>query len=183
VSTDDADRFVLALAGAPASGKTTVARALATQTGARRVSFGDLVRTEAASRGDSLDRDSLQHLGQQLLDDLGPDAFCRAALRAAGAALQDRPVIWDGVRHLRVLTALGSLYNTPVRLVYLQPPEGPRRERFARQASSPEQLRRWEQDATEQEADQLADVADLRCPAATTLKAISQTLAFLSLAP
>lgn len=175
--------FVLALAGAPASGKTTVARALATRTGARRVSFGDLVRAEASRRGGIPDRDALQRLGQELLDDLGPEAFCRTALRSPGATLDDRPVIWDGVRHLRVLAALRSLYDAPVRLVYLEPPDGPRRERFAREAGSPEQLRRWEADATEQEGVQLAESADLRCTAATAREAINETLALLSLPP
>lgn len=92
-------------------------------------------------------------------------------------------MIWDGVRHLGVLTALGSLYDASVRLVYLQPPEGPRRERFAREAGSPQQVQRWEADATEQEGDQLADAADLRCMATTTEEAISQTFALLALAP
>lgn len=183
MSTNEFDRFVLGLAGAPASGKTTVARVVATQTGALRVSFGNLVRAEAQRYHCSVDRDALQRLGQQVLDDLGPQAFCQAALRSVGATVEDRPVVWDGVRHLRVLTALRSLYDVPVRLVYLQPPEGPRRERFAREASSPEQLRHWEEDATEQEGDQLARAADLRCTSATTREAMSQTLALLSPAP
>lgn len=178
-----ADDFVLALAGAPASGKTTVAQALATRTGAHRVSFGDLARAEARGKDGALDRDVLQRLGQQLLNDLGPEAFCRAALRCAGATLEDRPVIWDGVRHVRIFITLRSLYDTPVRLVYLQPPDEPRRERFSREAASPEQLRRWEADATEHEGDQLAAAADLRCTAVTTHEAINEVLALLSLAP
>lgn len=177
------DEFILALAGPPASGKTTVALAVATRTGARRVGFGDFVRSEASSRGRTPGRDTLQRLGQQLLEDLGPEPFCRAALRCAQATLKDRPVIWDGVRHLGILTALRSLYDAPVRLIYLEPPDGPRRERFARDANSPEQLRRWEADPTEREGHQLADAADLRCAATTTREAISETLALLSREP
>lgn len=178
-----ADEFVLALAGAPASGKTTVARAVAKRTGGRRVGFGDLIRAEAAGRGDALDRGALQRIGQRLLEELGPEAFCLAALRCAGATLEDRRVVWDGLRHVRVHAALCSLYDLPVRLVYLQPPTEPRRERFARDAASQEQLLSWEAGATEQEGGQLADIAELRCTAASTHEAIVQTLALLSLAP
>jgi adenylate kinase family enzyme len=177
-----AEGFVLALAGAPASGKTTVARAVAERTAARCVNFGDLIRAEAAGRGEPVDRAELQRLGQGLLNELGPEAFCLAALRCAGASLEDRRVIWDGVRHLRVHAALCALYDLPVRLVYLEPPAEPRRERFAREAGSQEQLESWEADATERERSQLADVAELRCTADTTEEAVDETLALLSLA-
>lgn len=180
MSADQLDRFVLAIAGAPASGKTTVARAVATHTGGRRVSFGDLVRAEARRRGCSLDRGALQRLGQQLLDDVGPEAFCRAALRAAGSSVEDRPVIWDGIRHLRVLTALRSLYDVHVLLIYLRPPDAARRQRFAREAGSRKELARLEAHATEREAKRLFEAADLVCTAATTDAAFKETLELLA---
>lgn len=176
-------RFVLALSGAPASGKTTVARAVADQTGARRVAFGDFVRREAARRSVDTNRGALQQLGQALLDELGPKRFCRAALDAAGATPEDRPVIWDGVRHPVILGALAHVYDAPITLVYLDPPRDDRRARFAREAHSVDELERWERDATERHGAELIGMANLVCAAEQPDQVVAEIITALSTSP
>lgn len=172
-------RFALAVAGAPSAGKTTLAREIAARTGARRVAFGDYVRIRAADAGRATSRDVLQQLGQDLLDELGPEGLCRAALESAGGASEERPVVWDGVRHLSVCEALYGMYGSDLALVYLDPPGEARRARLARQAASDEQLSRWERDATEAEHESLKRAADLICTAVHPEQAADEVLAFV----
>jgi adenylate kinase family enzyme len=175
------DGFVLALAGPPAAGKTTVAAAVCQRTGARRVGFGDFVRAHAAEQGIESGRDALQRLGTHLLDDLGPSAFILAALDAAGVDSRDRPVVWDAVRHLSVLDALDELYDDPVRLVFLDPPADARRHRLKEAGADEQAIQRWDADSTERDREALAQRANLLCTAAAPRQAIEQTLALIGL--
>ena len=156
--------FILALAGAPSSGKTTVARSIAADTGAKHVSFGDFLRGEAGSQQLKTDRSALQALGATLLEDLGPRGFCERALSNAGGTMSTRPIIWDGVRHVPVLDELRGLYApAPVTFVVLAPPEQARRQRFSAAASSREELDAWESHESESQLAQLIAQADLVC--------------------
>ncbi len=171
---------VIALAGLPASGKTTVARALSETLRAPRVSFGELVRTRAREQGLPDNRTVWQEVGSQLLAEHGPDGFIRAALAQAGLGATDVPVVWDGVRHMDVVRSLRALYRPQeVLLVVLRPPEEPRRERFLREAGTIEQLRCWERHETEQHVAALAAAADLVCDHPSTDDATSAVLARL----
>ena len=173
--------FVLALAGAPASGKTTLARNLVATTAATYISFGDLVRYEADAQHTSHDRSNLQALGSTMLQDLGPRGLCERALEIAQASTNTRPVIWDGVRHVPVLHELRRLYApTELTLVVLKPPEPARRQRLAEQASSPQQLATWEADDTESHLAQLAENAQLICDATTPETATARVLELLT---
>lgn len=156
--------FILALAGAPSSGKTTVARSIAADTGATHISFGDLIRSEARPRHINTGRSALQALGGSLLEDLGPRGFCERALASAGVTTQTRPVIWDGVRHVPILDELRGLYApASVTLVVLAPPELARHQRFSAEASSLDELHAWESHDSESHLVQLVAQADLVC--------------------
>lgn len=159
---------VLALAGPPASGKTTVARAVGRTLAAPRVGLGDLVRARARERGLADNRTVWQDLGTQLLAEMGSEGMVRGALRHAGLTTDDVPVVWDGVRHVGVVAALRDVYEpVPVLLVALRPPEAERRRRFLAEAGDEEHLRRWERHETESHVDDLAAIAALVCTAAT----------------
>jgi hypothetical protein len=175
---------MLALAGAPSSGKTTVARSIALETGAAHVSFGDFIRAEARVRGISTDRGALQLLGGSLLEDLGPRSFCEHTLASAGFTVNARPVIWDGVRHVPVLDVLRGLYApASVTFVVLAPPEQARRQRFAAGASSREELDGWESHESESQLAQMMGQADLVCDATSARAAAAQVLGALAGAP
>jgi hypothetical protein len=131
---------------------------MAQRSGARRIGFGDYVRAEAADRCVEPTRTGLQHLGQRLLGELGAEGFCDATLRSAGGVPTERPLIWDGVRHVSVLAALGSLYADDLRLVFL---DAPRDERLKRLGMSELELAIIDQDETESDVNLLRDHADL----------------------
>ncbi len=165
--------FVLALAGPPASGKTSVARALSSSYSAPLLGFGDLVRYEASRRGLPADRDAWQALGTRLVRELVAEGMARAVLDRAGVDLGHVPVIWDGVRHVQIDDALRGLYApAPVLLVVLRPPERERRARLLAEAGTVERLRRWERHETESHLDELASRAASVCAAPTLADAI-----------
>jgi cytidylate kinase len=121
---------VVCLAGAIASGKTEIARSLATQLTCGFASFGDYVRSVARERGLSGDRAQLQRLGEFLVNS-NIDAFCAAVLAHAdwrpGTSL-----VLDGLRHVDVLEAVRrAISPTPVWLLYLATPDDIRAARLA----------------------------------------------------
>jgi dephospho-CoA kinase len=176
-----AGSFVLALAGAQSSGKTTLARAVAIRTGAAYVGFGDLVRAEAARRGIGGSREELQELGQTLLDELGALLFCKRALGVAAVSREVRPVAWDGVRHPEVLEALRELYApVPVRLVMLAPEETARRRRVEARGGSAEERAHWEAHKTESHLGWLEGESALVCKASTPELALAEVLELLA---
>ncbi len=173
--------FVLALAGAQSSGKTTLARAVAARTGAAYVGFGDLVRMEATRRGLDGSRDELQELGQALLDELGASLFSERALDAADVARGTRPVVWDGVRHPEVLHSLRELYApAPVTLVTLVPEEAARRQRVEASGESTAERVRWEAHETESHLRWLEGESALVCTASTPELVLAEVLELLS---
>lgn len=99
-----------------ASGKSTVALAVANMAGVPVLSFGGLVRQEAGRRGIAPERRNLQDLGQRLFSDLGPRGMCEALLGQSAD-----PYVIEGVRHLAVYEALVDLLPG-VFLVYLTAP-------------------------------------------------------------
>lgn len=167
---------MLALAGPPASGKTSVALAASARLRAPVLGFGDFVRAEARGRGLRDDRGTLQDVGERLHAELGGMGLCRAVLGHAGLTAGTWPVIWDGVRHVDVAAALRSLYPVPVLLVVLRPPESARRTRFRREVRSDEQLAEFERHATEAELADLEREANFVCRASSIDVAVDVVL-------
>jgi len=121
----------VAFSGRIKSGKTTLARRVATELSLPFVSFGDFVRAEAESRGlDGTDRTILQGIGQEFVD-AGLSKFCTKVLDAA-AWKSGSPLVVDGVRHVDVLQELRRLLNpTPLRLVYVNVADAIHANRFS----------------------------------------------------
>ena len=96
--------MIIVISGRMASGKTTLAKALADQFEGTAVSFGDHVRAIAASQGRGVDRETLQEIGQAAVD-ADADRFVvdfLAGLEPAAGAL----LILEGLRHVSVRDAL-----------------------------------------------------------------------------
>ncbi len=100
--------MVLSIAGPIASGKTTIALAVAAKLGWPYVSFGDYVRGEALTRGlDPNSRLELQRLGNELIDQ-GWEKFCSSVLSMAKWD-RGKSLIIDGVRHTECLETIKTL--------------------------------------------------------------------------
>jgi hypothetical protein len=104
------DGLVICFSGRMTSGKTSVTAALAQRLGWRRAAFGEYVRAQLARQGgDSAPRETLQNLGQSLVD-ADPEGFVRAVLASAGFIPGDNLLI-DGVRHVDIQTLIGKLVH------------------------------------------------------------------------
>src|SRR4051812_10083492 len=101
---------VVAFSGGIKGGKSSVSREVAARLRWLRVSFGDQVRAAVRSRGlDDSDRDTLQSVGQELVDK-DAHGFSQAVLSQAGTAwTPGQNLIVDGLRHTEVAAALREL--------------------------------------------------------------------------
>jgi cytidylate kinase len=149
------------LAGAPGSGKSTIARLLAAKLDGVVVSFGDYVRHLAASSSENSERSTLQRIGQDLVK-ADPEAFVRQFLDWASPD-PDRVLIIDGVRHATindVLRSTAAERDSEYLLVLLEAPLAVRAMR--RCAGNESDLRKLEDHPVEREAaTRLPSIADL----------------------
>lgn len=99
-------RVVLGLAGRRGSGKTTLARALEVRFGFSRASFGDYVRSVAATRAMADSTSSLESLGESLVRELGWEAFCSTVLAQTHS---DPRVVVDSIRHVEARDTIANL--------------------------------------------------------------------------
>ena len=120
------------IAGKIASGKSTLARAVAARLNARRLGFGDYVRSIAESEGlNPSDRNVLQELGQGLAM-RDPSAFVAALLSSAGYSSSE-DIVFDGVRHVTIwneIEAIAARAHVVAFLVFLDMPETIRQRRL-----------------------------------------------------
>jgi dephospho-CoA kinase len=146
---------IVGIAGAIGSGKSELSRALARELDAERLSFGDLVLREAKAHGVKPTRENLQHLGEQLIDELGAPGFVRRVLT-------DRPpgdlLIVDGVRHLAIDEALRKIAAQYV-LVFVSVDDETRRRRLAAREGHDVDLAVLDQHSTEREVPLLSERA------------------------
>jgi cytidylate kinase len=153
----------VAFGGRLGAGKSTISTALADDLGWRRVSFGDFVRSVAATRGMQPSRQVLQDIGAEL-ESQDTVAFCRNVLQAGGWNPRESVVI-DGIRHARVLDVLRELVApVPLFFVFLDAESESRKQRlYQRDSIDAESLAVAESHSTEHDvASILPDLADLR---------------------
>lgn len=105
------------LAGGTCSGKSTLARRIATHTGYPLTSFGDSLRQYAASTGLPSTREALQQLGQELIDKLGYDGLLQWTIEQSPHIQWNQALVLDGVRHVALYEHLARMFPQNV-LVY-----------------------------------------------------------------
>ncbi len=119
--------MILLLAGVSKSGKSHVAKHLSEITDWPRVSFGNLVRRIAEERELPATFESLQELGQRLVEE-SPSDFLNSAFEFWGVT-SDSDVIIDGLRHKAVFDELSKKSNRPIKLVLVETRESELRKR------------------------------------------------------
>lgn len=146
--------IVLGLSGQIASGKSTIATALARVIGCDHVSFGKYVRTVASERGYDESRQTLQDLGQHLLESRGAEGFCLDVLASqAPRFVPGNDLVIEGIRHTDVVDALSFLVQPSVfALVFVRVDERTRRNRLAlREGEGNTDLKTADKHSTEQQ--------------------------------
>ena len=153
--------LVVSFAGRIGSGKSSVTTALADVLGWRRAAFGDYLRAEIArSGGDPESRETLQNVGQSLVDS-DPEAFCRAVLESVGFR-PGEDLLVDGVRHVDIQSIIRDLVApSEARLVYLAADDSTRVHRVSNRLQGRQDFLRAEQHRVEAElAEVLPSKAD-----------------------
>lgn len=151
------------VAGSIGSGKTELARALHQIIGGVLVSFGDYVRAEATRRHLRNEREVLQRLGENLIEEQGWDEFCKSVLVHFGWHKGENIVI-DGVRHIEVAAALRQLIEPqPFVLVLVELDDRERSKRLERSGIvDGSKLKQFEAHSTElQVSGPLAELAEM----------------------
>jgi len=108
--------IVVAVAGMPGSGKSTVARVIAEKLGYPVIVMGDLVREEVARRGLAITAENVERVARELRELRGLGVVAEMVVERAGS-LKAEGVVVDGVRSLeevRVLSRLGKVYIVAV---------------------------------------------------------------------
>ncbi len=103
-------RPIIAVTGMPGSGKSTIARIIAGEIGARVYSMGDVVRREVVRRGLPLTVENVERVAEELRRELGRAAV--AILLARELEGVEDPIVVDGLRSVdeaRVLARLGRV--------------------------------------------------------------------------
>ncbi len=128
-------KLAVVVCGRIGSGKSTAVEFVAAEFGFRAVSFGSYIRHMAALHGAANTRGQLQDLGSCLFKTKGSSGLLNGVLEHCGIKGHDS-VVFDGVRHPEVLTAIRQVAEFTI-AVYLEVNQEERfRRHQARQASS-----------------------------------------------
>src|SRR5258708_7620449 len=153
---------VVCFSGGIASGKTTLATAVADRLGLKVATFGGFVRGAARTRAIAEGREELQALGEALIAEMGWGAFCRAVLDAVGWSV-GASVVVDGIRHVAAFEAVKSLVvPVPARLIFVDVPREVRQARAAESRAGGGDLAKADAHSTERDVHgALREMADL----------------------
>jgi len=168
---------IISFGGRIGAGKSTISRAVAERLEVPRVSFGDVVRSEAQKRHLPETREALQNLGDALIAD-GWDAFCARVVATADRTDRDTLIV-DGVRHIGALEELAKLAARSFTLVFIDAPQD---RRLSWRGMAVEDLEAADAHPNEAEVDRVRDGADLVVMNDGALEdAITQVLSGLAL--
>jgi dephospho-CoA kinase len=154
--------LVIGFAGRIGSGKSTISSCLAAALNWPRASFGEYVRTVARQRGLDESRETLQKLGESLINE-NAEKFCKSFL-AQAKWKEGCPLIIEGIRHLEIVELLRKIMlPTEFKLIYITLDEQLRELRLHRRdAADFSHIQQIENHSTERDSKEaLASIADL----------------------
>lgn len=107
----------ICVAGKICSGKSTLAKKIAEHTIYPLISFGGILKDHLVKSDLPVTRESLQRIGQELIDQLGYDGFLRWSVEHSSQIQWDGPLIVDGLRHGAIYARFVEMFPRSV-LVY-----------------------------------------------------------------
>ena len=114
--------IVIGFSGRIGSGKSTIARAVATKLNCLLASFGDYVRHVARERNILENRINLQEIGRELIEE-NIEGFCRQVFEWSGWIFGN-PLVVDGIRHCEILPVIRSIVHPlSFYLIYIDIPK------------------------------------------------------------
>ena len=170
-------KAAIVICGQMGSGKSTVAAFLSSELSIQVISFGDYIRYIARRSSRPSTRSALQELGDSLYREIGAQGLLQGALEMAGVN-DDEIVIFDGVRHIEVLSEIRRLAGKTV-AIYLDasPEERYRRRRCQGSSGLPRQeFDAIDRHSVELEVGDLADLCDFVIDASQPLTDLQRNL-------
>ena len=107
----------ICVAGKICSGKSTLAKKIATHIGYPLVSFGGILSGHLSRSDLPVMRNTLQSLGQELINRLGYEGFLNWSIEHSPRVQWDNALIIDGLRHEAIYSRLIEIFPRTV-LVY-----------------------------------------------------------------
>ncbi len=151
----------IVIAGKLASGKSSLAKAIAAHTSYPFVSFGKILSVYAQTHDMATGREDLQRLSQGLIDARGQVGFMGWCVAHSQFIQWDQPLILEGLRHVGVYHALSGMFPHHV-LIFCDCDERTQIERIvARDGADRETAARIIAHETEREVAQLKELAHL----------------------
>ena len=98
------------MAGKICSGKSTLAKKIATHTGYPLVSFGEILNDHLMRSDLPVTRDTLQRLGQELINQLGYEGFLQWSIEHSPHIQWDSTLVIDGLRHGAIYSRLVEIF-------------------------------------------------------------------------
>lgn len=107
----------ICVAGKICSGKSTLAKKIAIHTGYPLVSFGGIFNDHLVRSDLPVTRDTLQSLGQELINQLGYEGFLQWSIRHSPHIQWNSSLVIDGLRHGVIYSYLVEMFLRTV-LIY-----------------------------------------------------------------
>ena len=107
----------ICVAGKICSGKSTLAKKIAERTGCPLISFGEILKDHLVKSDLPVTRETLQRIGQELIDQLGYDGFLRWSIKHSPQIQWNDPLVIDGLRHGAIYSRLVEMFPRSI-LVY-----------------------------------------------------------------
>lgn len=105
------------VAGKICSGKSTLAKKIAEHTGYPLISFGEILKDHLVKSDLPATRESLQRIGQELLNQLGYEGFLQWSIKHSPQIQWNSSLIVDGLRHGAIYSRLVEMFPHSI-LVY-----------------------------------------------------------------
>ena len=105
------------VAGKICSGKSTLAKEIASFTGYQVISFGTIIKEYLVQNGQPVTREILQSAGQELINQFGYDGFLRWSIEHSSKSRWNSSLIVDGLRHAGIYRCLLDMFPLSL-LVY-----------------------------------------------------------------
>lgn len=107
----------ICVAGRICSGKSTLAKRIATHVGCPLVSFGEILKDHLLKNELPATREALQNLGQELISQLGYDGFLQWSIDHSPHIQWKSALVMDGLRHGAIYSRLVEKFPRTV-LIY-----------------------------------------------------------------
>jgi len=142
-------------------GKSTLAKKIAERTGYPLISFGGILKDHLVRSDLPVTRESLQRIGQELIDQLGYNGFLRWSIEHSPQIQWNDSLVIDGLRHGAIYSRLVGMFPRSILVYCVCDPETQLARLMNRDQINTEEARQILSHETEQYVSELEASANL----------------------